>query len=229
MSKEVIIIRHGRSTHNTHQSDDGNAPLTEWGIRQAKKVGQFLVAHLKLVDFDFFSSPFERCLQTMECIRQPLHEWGYKNQEYIRMPQVMSGLREYLNHFGEPVTLNLNKTKEKFPVGNYHYFSHPEYTITYEPEWNEVFYNRIDRVYRDLPEKSLVVTHGLPAMLLRQIASNGPRSIPIWDYSIDNCSITYIVDGKIIWNGRNLHTEIDEDTYAHKRKYDGIEVPALVK
>ena len=61
-----------------------------------------------------------------------------------------------------------------------------------------------------LPQKSVVVTHGLPAFTLMHVAKGNVESVPIWDHSIDNCSITYLKGGRVIWHGRNLYHEIAE-------------------
>jgi hypothetical protein len=61
------------------------------------------------------------------------------------------------------------------------------------------------------PKKLVVVTHGLPAFVLRYIDSDNVSHLPLWDYSLDNASITWIKRGRVVWHGRNIYHEIDSN------------------
>lgn len=205
---ELVIIRHGRSGHNIRKSDDLDCCLTDYGHKQSRDVGVFLSKHMDLKGFQFFTSPFLRCLQTVQGINTSLGERWTVNQK----------LREYVNHSGSDVKVVCRK--DEYPHPHYLWGDYPEEGVTYKEEWNEVFIDRITHCFDALPQKSVVVTHGLPAMLLLHVASSLERVIPLWDMSIDNCSITYIVKGRVVWRGRNLYHELEEDPFEKPRLYD---------
>ena len=65
---ELILIRHARSKYNVRQSNDLDSPITEFGHKQAKTVASFIKKHMGVdpEHFTFYTSPFLRCLQTMQ-------------------------------------------------------------------------------------------------------------------------------------------------------------------
>lgn len=198
--KELIIIRHGRSQYNVQATKGLDEGLTEFGHRQAKNVGDyFRDLWQKTMPTDttswlpVYSSPFLRCLQTANHIT---------NCRCVVMPQ----LREYLNHSPIGSSVEIPVRKDEFGFNWQNYYS----AQTFHQEVNEVFLNRMHEAYQALPERSIVVTHGLPALVLINIATNpGLQSLPVWDYSLDNCSISTIKDGRLQWKGRNLFHEYD--------------------
>lgn len=206
---ELIIIRHGRSINNLRQSDDPDCGITEYGKRQALNVGKFLAKHVDTRGFEFFTSPFLRCLQTAEAIQS---EVTFDNPGYV-----LSGLREYVNHYNKEVLVK-NRRSETY---NLHWADMPREDVVYHEEFNETFLDRMVSLFEVLPSKSIVVTHGLPALMLLEIAKNpAVNSVPIWDHSIDNCSITRIVKGRVVWHGRNLFHEVDHDPFDIPRAHD---------
>lgn len=209
---ELLIIRHGRSLNNIRKSEDMDCEITDWGHKQAENVGHFLANHMNMSDFSFYTSPFLRCLQTAAHIRSFLPERPF---------YVDQGAREYINHSGrQAFVLNRKSDFPDFVWGDY-----PEDGVTYSDEWNEQFLNRMHDFFLRLPPKSVVVSHGLPVMLLMHIAQNpATNTIPIWDHSIDNCSMTYIVNGRLAWHGRNLYHERDEDPFQKRRPYDSSDL-----
>jgi len=62
--KEIILVRHAES--NTQVV---NGKITPNGYHQAKQTAKFIKT-LNLVDFNFFSSPYTRCLQTTNIISE---------------------------------------------------------------------------------------------------------------------------------------------------------------
>lgn len=207
--EELIIVRHARSRHNTRNSESLDDGITEFGERQAKNIGHFFSQEVDLSDFKIFSSPFLRCLQTTAGLTTSL------DQDVIVKPT----LREYLNHSGRSVHV-VNRAAE-YP--RWDWSAYPKDGVTYDEEFNEVFLHRMHEAYTTLPEKSVVVTHGLPALTLLHVsADRGLRSVPIWDHSIDNCSISIIRRGRVIWHGRNLYHELDYDPKFYRRDWDGV-------
>lgn len=206
--EELIIIRHARSKHNVRESDNLDDAITEFGQKQAANVAAYFKESLDLSGHTFYTSPFLRCLQTMKYIADKLG----------KTPIVESGLREYLNHYKRDVWVQ-NRSKEYLMDWN----SYPDDGIDYDQEFNESFLIRMNDVYHRLSEKSLVVTHGLPAMVLLNIAIDPSISqVPVWDYSLDNCSITIIRKGRIVWRGRNLCHEIDYDSKHYHSDLHGV-------
>lgn len=196
ISKEIIVIRHARSNHNIRKTDDLDGEISDFGVRQAINVGDYLSSEFDLKDYSFFTSPFLRCVQTADIISKKTNH----------TPIVDEKIKESLNHYNAKVLIKNHK--EKFP--NFVWDSINEKGIECGPEFNEHFLNRMFNFYHDLPQKSIVVTHGLPAILLINIASNPMiKNIPVWDYSIDNCSISVVKKGRIVWHGRNLYNEFD--------------------
>jgi broad specificity phosphatase PhoE len=206
--EELIIIRHARSRHNIRLSEDVDDGLSEFGERQARNVGVFFAEEVDLTGFEFFTSPFLRCLQTSEII----------SSRCGMNPIVMPQLREYLNHGGRAAEV-INR-KGMFPRMDWSIF--PDEGEVYEEEFNETFLHRMHEAYHLLPEKSVVCTHGLPALVLLHVASSNTRSVPVWDHSIDNASMTIIRKGRVIWHGRNLYHEHEYDSKFYRRDWDGV-------
>lgn len=223
--EELVIIRHARSETNVRMSEDLNCPITKFGEGQAYRVGQFMAKHMRLSEFTFFTSPFLRCLQTSWKIWEGMSQHGL-----WRMFNVERRLREYINHCGREVTIPLlYDFHESCKWDSYHTgqarFEKAPATEKFNDEHNEEFLNRMHDLYRSLPQKSVVVTHGLPARLLLHIAANPhTNSIPIWDHSIDNCSISYVVNGRVVWHGRSLYHEIDYDPFDKRRPFDAADL-----
>lgn len=202
--EKLIIVRHGRSLYNVRQTKDLDSALTDHGKRQAAAAGRLVAKHIGFHFGMCFTSPFLRCLQTSEIIDKHLPSHALVRRSRFH---VMPGLREYVNHSGTHALVPSRATEFKD-------FSWPTdiEEWNFEREHNEEFMNRMTKVYMDLPSVSLVVTHGLPAMLLARIATNpAGNEIPIWDNSLDNGSVTLIVNGRPVWYGRNGHVELDEE------------------
>jgi broad specificity phosphatase PhoE len=85
--KTLYLMRHGQTLFNVQQRIQGwcDSPLTELGIQQAKKAGQYFKEHQ--IHFDHaYSSTSERCCDTLELVT---------DMPYIRL----KGLKE--NFYGE--------------------------------------------------------------------------------------------------------------------------------
>lgn len=201
--EELIIIRHGRSKHNMRDTEDLDAGLTSFGEKQSDNVGKFFHEEMDLKGYDFLTSPYLRCLETASRIQDHVKE-GMFNVH----PQFC----EYLNHAGRECFVKSRRTSFNF------HWQFPDEGMMFHDEFNEVFLHRMHEAYESLPQKSLVVTHGLPALALATIA-RGQLHVPIWDHSIDNCSITLIKRGRVVWYGRNLHHEVKFDATNHRRDH----------
>jgi len=198
---DLIIIRHARSQANIGESDEPDSHLTEFGVKQANTVGAFLATELNLNGYSWYTSPFIRCLETSHKIWEQRKSLARVFTTFTVMPQ----LREYLNHSGREVFIP--RADEPKGMFNWNYF--PESGEVYQSEFNEHFLHRMHEAYELLSNQSVVVTHGLPALLLARIATENARDVPMWDYSLDNASITWIKRGRTIWHGKNMYHEIE--------------------
>lgn len=221
---KLIIIRHARSMNNVRLSEGMDPPITDFGARQARNVGKFLAKHAGLDNwFSYYTSPFLRCLQTARGIMDEINraDSGGYHRKFTVKPEV----REYINHCAHEAKIS-NHSADFADM----WWSHPELTqgeIFYKDEFNEEFLNRMHQFYRNYchGHKVVVVTHGLPAFLLLNIAKdNNINSAPIWDHSIDNCSMSLVVNGRAVWHGRNLYHEVEHDPYDTKRPYDAADL-----
>lgn len=218
--KEVIIVRHLRSCHNVEVADGldtvgADSDITEFGHRCGPLLGRFLVEELGINNGTCIcTSPFLRCLRTTEYIRE-----ATVNGVGIGARPVVEPLsHEYLGHsFGEATIPN---RCEEFPDFEWHEI--PPEGLDFRKEQNEWFMLRIRKLYASLPWRSVVVTHGLPAFALMHVAADpGFNHMPLWDWCLDNGSVTWVKDGRIIFRGMNLYWE--EGSYprgSRREKYD---------
>jgi broad specificity phosphatase PhoE len=133
-------------------------------------------------------------------------------------PIVLGTLREYINHSDREVTVDLRRND--FPQMRWEEFDSSVSSLIFNDEQNEEFLNRIHAAYNRLNDQSVVVTHGLPALALIRVATGKGDSVPIWDHSVDNASLTLIKNGRLIWHGRNLYHEVDFDPFENMRPFD---------
>jgi broad specificity phosphatase PhoE len=217
MGKTLLIIRHGRSQSNVRLSSDPDCALTEFGEKQALNVGNFLHNHVRFSrDWNIYTSPFLRCLQTSEKVNEPRRE----RQERLNISSkqkiiVMNGLREYINHAHTEVALTVGM--ELYPHFRWSEVPSPN---SVRCEQNEEFLERMNSAYEKLPDKCIVITHGLPALMLARIAIGRGDTVPPWDHSLDNGSLTYVKQDRSVWWGRNLFHELDYDAFETRRSSD---------
>lgn len=226
---KLVIIRHGRSRYNIGETKDLDSSLTDWGIQQSRCAGKLLYEKILKEDFveystlstllgnshhgswedwTFHTSPFFRCLETASLVRESifsLHK-GFSINPSVDW-YVEPLLREYMNHdHADEIEISSSRSslyKENFV------WSGMKFPCVFHKEVNEVFLERMIKLYKNLAGGNhVVVTHGLPAFLLSKIATSYVHHVPIFDYSIDNGSITYIKDGRTIYHGRNAYCEL---------------------
>jgi len=210
----LIIVRHARTLTNIRVSEDMDPEITDYGHKQSRNVAKFFKKHMDLSGVSYFTSPFLRCLQTADPIQNLL------GVVFTVRPE----LREYVNHARRDAVVPVRKLD--YPDMNWSYFDQYEdgEEITYKDEFNEELLNRIHDLHHSLPEKSLCLTHGLPALTLLHVATKNVNAVPIWDHSLDNASITVIVKGRVVWHGRNLYHELEQDPFDKTRAYDASDL-----
>lgn len=216
--KELIIIRHARSEYNVQETKELNSPLTKFGVKQAKNLGKFFLKNdiwksddskydLNYFKWNVYTSPFLRCLQTTKELITPLWEKHTNDKggvHYRLMPISSPLIGEYLEIEDDEVREVLVKTKFEF-TPNICWDLSGE---TFKSQTNKDFFNRVCEFYEEhCKENTIVVTHGMVALTLAKIATENINHVPMWDYSINNASITWIQNGRIKWYGRCLHNE----------------------
>lgn len=104
----IYLIRHGQTEWNValRMQGQGDSPLTELGILQAKAVGRKLKESVYQNQFKIFSSPLGRAVKTSEII---CSEMGI-NRESITTEMNLSEVS-----FGEWNGLNTEEIEKKFP------------------------------------------------------------------------------------------------------------------
>ena len=207
---ELIIIRHARSKYNLRTSNHLDDSLSEYGERQAINVGEFFKDAMDVSGHTCYTSPFLRCLQTTNLI----------NPDVKSRPIITHQLRDYLNHSAGR-SVHVPNRKDHF--SQFDWDRYPDEGEEYKEEFNETFLMRMHDAYHHLDDRSVVVTHGLPALVLLHIASETTIShVPVWDHSIDNCSISVIRKGRIVWHGRNLFHEHQYDRSYYTGDLQGV-------
>lgn len=210
LKEELIIVRHGRSQHNMGESDDLDCGLTEFGAHQARNVGKFLQhqffdGKFDITQWTILTSPFLRCLQTTR------HMVDQMNSPKVI---VCKCFREYLNHTGDLVHIP-KRSLGDFDKFDWQYY--PDEGVDFGKEQNETFLERMHEAHKILTRRTIVVTHGLPAMCLTHVAAHNANYVPVWDNSCDNCSITWIRSGRVVWCGRNLFHEVEYKPENYRR------------
>ena len=102
--KSLILIRHGQSTWNAKNKFTGwvDSPLSEQGIREAKKAGHLIKQH-KVNIYAAFTSYLSRAIDTL-----------YLLLEQIQDNNIIVNKSWYLNerHYGSLTGLNKAETKK---------------------------------------------------------------------------------------------------------------------
>jgi broad specificity phosphatase PhoE len=218
--KETLIIRHARSLSNIRKVQSLDPALSDFGEQQATRVGKFLAKHLDMTGWSYVTSPFLRCLQTSDRIIKEINKVHGKSYGTCNF-QVTDAVREYINHCGREVTIPVRR--DEFPDmkwDGYEGHSH----VYYKDEFNEEFLNRLHGFKSQMWGKTLIVTHGLPAFGLLHVIAHHTNMAPIWDHSLDNASITYIVNNRVVWHGRSLYHELDYDPFDISRPFDAADL-----
>ncbi len=190
IDKELILVRHAESMWNAQVSDSLDSTLTLKGVSQAQRLANFLRKSIDCRGVVGFTSPFDRCVLTSMPIRR---------QTGIRF-FVKSEIAELTDDFpGEGVEVPCRKDRYlDIEWGNY-------YTTVFHKEPSEVFLGRLRSFLDSIPNRSLVVTHGSVVQTLIEMALGVKvGSVPMWDNSIGNASITHIKNGTVVLMAKNV-------------------------
>lgn len=199
--RELMIIRHARSLYNVEDSKNLDDGLTDYGHQQANMVGEFLRNEFKEGYWNIVTSPFLRCLLTASHIQDHLH----------CNVTVDGRLGEMTVDYHTLDSLHVAERKEKFPDADFSGFDHKDFAH----ERCEHYVQRLNDVYHDVPNRSILVTHGSPVLSFIRMHEHGEySSVPIWNHSVDNCSMTWIRGERMIWRSRNLYWELPDKVWA---------------
>lgn len=202
--RELIIIRHARSLYNVCDTDDLDAGLTEHGHQQAKMVGKFLKDEFGSSYWNIITSPFLRCLETAQHIKE-------------EMPcecTVDGRLGEMTVDYHELESLYVHRQDSKFAEMDWKGYKFNDFAH----ELMDEYIQRLEGVWEDAPNRSIIVTHGSPALSFIRMHGGIFGSVPLWDCSVGNCSMTWIRGHRIVWQTRELFWELPYENWDGKPK-----------
>ena len=165
----LILVRHGESEWNRAGRIQGqvNSPLTDLGINQAKAIRDHLSGILLNQEFEIYSSPLDRAIQTAEIIAQGIDH-----------PSSKIIIDERLNDFslGEiSGTFGWDKVAELFPEQAQLRLQDP---MRFHPSGGESgaeFEARLRSLLEELMDETtlkLMVSHGIVNKFIRGILKN---------------------------------------------------------
>jgi len=154
----LYVIRHGECQHNVEgwAASHDDSPLTEKGRQQARANGRLLreVAG-RIDDLDFYASSLHRTCATMELIREEL---GLPFAGYRADRRLMEmDLGDDTRRAGSAVRMSQDRTSDE------------ERWRTAHPggESPAMVYERVGRLLAELTRDSVLVTHGVPLIVVR--------------------------------------------------------------
>tara|TARA_Y100000034_G_scaffold80510_1_gene96615 strand:- start:8249 stop:8848 length:600 start_codon:yes stop_codon:yes gene_type:complete len=199
-----MIIRHARSLYNIDETVGLDEGLTPYGHDQADMAGHFLRDEFGDDYWNIATSPFLRCLQTSQHIKN-----------YLDCECVVDGrLGEMTIDYHKLESLDVSERREVFSKMdwdnyNFHDFAH---------ETMSDYLVRLESAWEDTPNRSIIVTHGSPVLSFIRMHEGTFNSVPLWDFSIGNCSMTWIRGKRIVWRTRELFWEKPYKNYDRKPK-----------
>jgi broad specificity phosphatase PhoE len=193
--KEYLFIRHAESRYNARLSTSLDSGLSRAGFVHARQTAEKLRSRIDNIEnFVGLTSPYLRCLQTAELIRQEL------GISFLVMPN----LREIM------VTYDLCTVParhEEFAEFDWGLF--PE-SATFYRETEEEYIERMT-LLRDVlasplampMARTLVLSHGSPCCTLHQMFTGQQPECNMVNY-VRNCSVTYVKNGECVFFGESL-------------------------
>lgn len=139
-NKEMYLIRHGQVL----DVDDPDPPVSEEGTRQAEQIAENM-KDTDLSEFNCFSSPLLRCLQTAEVFAKIC---GVQIE-------IDLALMETPNFLAQNETFYLKNRKSYFPM--FHWPTPYDWLIPYETPSD--FAIRTRNVLQRLPKKTIIISH----------------------------------------------------------------------
>lgn len=193
--KEHMIIRHAETLYNIKETNFLDSSLTSRGIKQAIGLAEYLKTNPDSNGFCGFVSPYRRTLQTA-------YEIHANTGIHFKVFPIIA---EYAAEWSRvPYEIKVEKHNKDFPMFDWSLYEQAE---TFKTESFDTFLNRMRKVLNhDLPEKTLIVTHGAVVYTLVDLLLGG--NVLTDGYSqVTNASISFIRGNKPIylfkneWNG----------------------------
>ena len=154
----LYVLRHGECEHNVEGrlASQDDSPLTAKGREQARANGR-LLKELggNLSAFDFYASSLHRTCATMELLREAagLPPTGYRADH--RLMEM---------HCGDQIWLRWQDIPEE---DHAHYRADPWHLARKGGESQAAVFERVGRFLATLSRDSIIVTHQVPARLIR--------------------------------------------------------------
>lgn len=178
MHRNILALRHAESHYNVHATKHQNSDLTQYGEYQAHLTSN----HMKSLDlrgYTGYTSPMLRCLRTARYIQRTT------GMHFTVLPELCEVSWEFPEN-----GLDIRVMSDVYWEMNWHDLADHE-TINLPKETDTAFVEKLSVLFNNLPEKSLVVTHGTGVMTLIELAISAKvDKVPEWDGSIKNASLT---------------------------------------
>lgn len=189
--KELILLRHGESQYNAYLTDNLDSELTPKGIEQARATGKFLKEQFgNINNFVGITSPYLRCLQTSQIIRE---ETGL---EFTVNP----GPREIMMKYQSAEVKN---QQDKFPEFTWEH----DDDLLFNQESDAQFIARMKVFHESLShEKLVIVSHGTPVNTMYEFAIGLQGGADTVNF-VKNCSVSYVRNGEGVWFGKVTYDE----------------------
>lgn len=178
--KEYMIIRHAETQYNTGETDFLDSKLTSRGIRQAIGLGEYLQKNPDSEGFVGFVSPYRRALQTAYEIHTRT------NIQFKVFPLIAEYGAEWSRVQYE---IKVEKRNNEFSTFDWSLY---DITQTFGAESFNTFLKRMKKVLEfDLPEKTLIVSHGAVVYTLVDLLTGGTVLYTGYD-QVTNASVSFI-------------------------------------
>lgn len=204
MGNKIMLVRHGESEQNNRVLNDKYKPdheieLTENGIKQAEKCGEFLESYLRGCNMYkdhmvMWVSPYKRTRQTAEIINDHLKLWDVREDDMLT--ELQFGI--FHNLTKQECIENFPAEYERFMMnrrfaGKY-YARRPEGESPFDCEIRQKLF--IDTLFRDFNEDAerdiIIVGHGAAINIFKKAFFHYSHE---WYENVENpgnCSVQLI-------------------------------------
>lgn len=182
--KEFMIVRHAETLFNTGETDYLDSALTPRGTKQAVGLGEYLEASRDGEGFVGLVSPYRRTLQTAREIHSR-----------TGIPfRVFPLVAEYAAEWSRvPYSIRVEKHSDEFPMFDWSLYGAAQ---TFMPESFNKFLDRMRKALdANLPEKTLIVSHGAVVYTLIDLLTGGGVLSDGYG-QVTNASVSLIRGGK---------------------------------
>lgn len=187
--------------HNAGLTNDLDSQLTDFGIYQAIRTGLslknlFEKQFKNVKNFECFVSPYLRCLRTADLI---------KSYSDLKKFKVYEPIHE--SKHAHPEDQNCKVPNREIIFDDFDWSDCPQRGWNFKSESAQEIIDGAKDALKGLPEESIVVSHGMPIVIMALLASGeNLKKLPEWDGSIVNCSFTMIENGKVtLWGDYSHH------------------------